>query len=209
MPRHSFYLIYSLVVLAVTLGLVSAQGVSETGKEDGNAIYSATKKLKAGNYVFKSAVGKQYLSFISEGNDVTPESKKHPRVWEVRQHDDTKYFSIHGWNDAKLEKCISTRWTTGNGDGGFPDAAVLWQCEVDTKKPKDTGGYEEIYPPKQLWAAVPDPKYDGYFKIISASHLFDMIPRCIERKKIDGGTKLTECKLDTDKKSLLWSVVKV
>ena len=125
MPRHSFSLIYCLVVLAVTLSLVSAQGVSDTGEKDGKAIYSATKKLKAGDYVFKSAVGKEYLSFISEGNDVTPESKKHPRIWEVRQHDDTKYFSIHGWNDAKLEKCISTRWTIGDGDGGYPDAAVV------------------------------------------------------------------------------------
>ncbi|KAI9253900.1 hypothetical protein BDA99DRAFT_519298 [Phascolomyces articulosus] len=209
MPRHSFYLIYCLVVVAVVLNLVSAQGVSPTGEKDGKAIYKVTKKLKAGNYVFKSAVGKQYLSFISEGNLVVPEKSKHPRIWEVRQHKDTKYFSAHGWNDAKNEKCISTRWTTGDGDGGFPDAAVLWQCEVDTKMPKDTGGYEKIYTPKQLWAAVPDPKYKGYFKIISASHLYDMIPRCIERKDIDGGTKLTECKLDTDKKSLLWSIVKV
>ncbi|KAI9492959.1 hypothetical protein BDB00DRAFT_872813 [Zychaea mexicana] len=189
--------------------MVSAQGVSPTGEEDGTAIMDAAKKLKAGDYVFKSAVGKKYLTLISDGNLVTPESSKHPRIWDVRQHDTTKYFSAHGFNKAGNEKCISTRWNTGDGDGGFPDAAVLWQCEVDTKMPEDTGGYEKIYPPKQLWLAVPDPKYHGYYKIISASHLYDMIPRCIELKKISGGTKLTECKLDTDKKSLLWKIHKI
>ncbi|KAI8142835.1 hypothetical protein BJV82DRAFT_657593 [Fennellomyces sp. T-0311] len=208
MPRHSFTLIYCLV-LATLAALVAAQGVSPTGKKDGNAILKASKKLKAGDYVFKSAVGKEYLTFISSGNLVTPTASKHPRVWDIRNHDNTKYFSAHGTNNAGNAKCISTRWDTGDGDGGFPDAAVLWQCEVDTKMPKDTGGYEKIYPPKQLWLAVPDPKHKGFFKIISASHLFDMVPRCIEHKKISGGTKLTECKLDTDKKSLLWKIHKV
>ena len=83
----------------------------------------------------------------------------------------------------------------------------LWQCETDTEK-HDTGGYDPIVTEKQLWLAVPDQKHDGYFKIISASHLFDMIPTCIDSKTISGGTKLTKCKLDTDKKSLLWKITK-
>ncbi|CDH50471.1 predicted protein [Lichtheimia corymbifera JMRC:FSU:9682] len=213
MPRHSFSISYYFVlVVAIMAALTSAQGVSDTGEKDGNAIYDAAKTLSPGNYVFKSATSKQYLSFISEGNLVVPKSSHHPRVWEIRKHEEknkaTKYWTARGQNKAGNEKCISTRWTVGDGQGGYPDAAVLWQCETDTKK-HDTGGYDPIVTEKQLWLAVPDPKHDGYFKIISASHLFDMIPTCIDSKTISGGTKLTKCKVDTDKKSLLWKITKV
>ena len=125
MPRHSFLI---CLLVAALVALSAAQGVSRTGKKDGNAILKASKKLKAGNYVFKSAVGKDYLTFISSGNLVVPAASKHPRTWNVRNHDKTKYFSAHGKNKAGLEKCISTRWDVGNGKGGFPDAAVVRPC---------------------------------------------------------------------------------
>lgn len=152
MPCHSFSICYYLVLLVACLvALTHAQGVSDTGKEDGNAIYDAAKTFSPGNYVFKSATSKQYLSFISEGNLVTPKSSHHPRVWEIREHkkDDklTKYWSARGQNKAGNEKCISTRWvnsrsaqiyghfnlymamqfiqTVGDGNGGYPDAAVV------------------------------------------------------------------------------------
>lgn len=115
MPRHSFSISYYFVlVVAVMAALTSAQGVSDTGEKDGNAIYDAAKTLSPGNYVFKSATSKQYLSFISEGNLVVPKSSHHPRVWEIRKHEEkskaTKYWTARGQNKAGNEKCISTRW---------------------------------------------------------------------------------------------------
>ena len=96
------------------VALTHAQGVSPTGKKDGTAIYNAAKTLSPGSYVFKSATSKQYLSFISSGNLVVPKSSHHPRVWEIRKHEeknkDTKYWSARGQNKAGNEKCISTRW---------------------------------------------------------------------------------------------------
>lgn len=79
---------------------------------------------------------------------------------------------------------------------------------MDTTDHTDLGGYAPIFPPKQLWLAVPDQKYDGYYKIVSASHLYDMVPRCIDTKPITGGTKLTTCKIDTESLSLLWKIQK-
>ncbi|ORZ02407.1 hypothetical protein BCR43DRAFT_481499 [Syncephalastrum racemosum] len=203
MPSPSFLVIFFTALVA----MVAAQGVSDTGKKDGNDFYKHAKSLSEGNYVFKGANTKKALTFVSSDN-ILSLLNSGSQTWEIRKHENTKYFSAHGKNNADLEKCISTRWTVGNGDGGYPDAAVLWQCEIDGSKPKSTGGYEKIFPPKQLWAAVPDPKYDGYVKIVSASHLYDMVPRCISQDKIDGGTKLAECKYDTDDKSLLWKIVK-
>lgn len=106
------------------MAATTAQGVSPTGKEDGTALYDAAETLEPGNYVFTSAVGKQSLTFISAGNLLVPKTSGQ-NAWTVKQHKNTKYFSAHGWNDANLEKCISTRWTIGDGDGGYPDAAVV------------------------------------------------------------------------------------
>jgi hypothetical protein len=84
----------------------------------------------------------------------------------------------------------------------------MWQCDIDGSDPKSTGGYQKIYPPKQLWLAVPDQKKRGQHKIVSASHLYDMVPRCISQKPIEGGTYLTECKIDTDDDHLVWTIKK-
>ncbi|KAI9322147.1 hypothetical protein BX666DRAFT_579739 [Dichotomocladium elegans] len=123
MPRHSFFLVAFLFVCLIA-GLTNAQGISRTGKKDGNALYKAAKKLSPGNYAFVSYSGKEYLTFISSGNLVVPK-KSGQRLWKVKNYKKTKYFSAHGKNKAGNEKCISTRWTTGTGAGGFPDAAVV------------------------------------------------------------------------------------
>ncbi|KAG0164156.1 hypothetical protein DFQ28_010747 [Apophysomyces sp. BC1034] len=194
------------VVLFVCLALVHAQGVSKTGKKDGRAFYKAAKNLSKGNYRFQAHGKNQYLTFLSEDNIVELQSSGQD-TWQVKQHKKSKYFTVRGDNDAKLEKCISTRWEPYGKGGGFPDAAVLWQCEVDTDT-KNYGGYEPIFPPKQMWLAVPDKYTKGYYKIVSASHLYDMIPRCIAHNKIKGGTKLVECKVNTRNESLLWKLTK-
>ncbi|KAI8327685.1 hypothetical protein BC941DRAFT_446483 [Chlamydoabsidia padenii] len=197
-----------LLSIGLMISSIDAQGVSPTGKKDGTALYTAGRKLSAGDYEFVSAQNEKSLSMINPKNLLEPAESDDNSVWELRQHKDTKYFSLHLKNQADLEKCVSTRWTVGDeeSDGGYPDAAVMWQCEIDGSSPKSTGGYDQIYPPKQLWLAVPDQKRRGQFKIVSASHLYDMVPRCISRKTIDGGTLLTECKIDTDDDDLVWTI---
>ncbi|ORZ15927.1 hypothetical protein BCR42DRAFT_416153 [Absidia repens] len=197
------------VSISLMIASIQAQGVSPTGKKDGTALYTAGRKLAVGDYEFISD-SKKSLSMVNPKNLLSAVSGNDNSVWELRQHKTTKFFSLHLKNQADLEKCVSTRWTVGDKDsgGGYPDAAVMWQCEIDGSDPKSTGGYQKIYPPKQLWLAVPDQKNRGQYKIVSASHLYDMIPRCISQKAIDGGTTLAECKIDSNDDDLLWTIKK-
>ncbi|CAO3635934.1 unnamed protein product [Cunninghamella echinulata] len=203
-----------LSTLIVSIGLlvssIQAQGVSRTGKKDGTALYTAGVKLQEGDYEFTSGVSGKILNMIQPNNILT--LTKDSTKWELRQHKNTKLFSLHIKNKADLEKCVSTRWDFGdkstNGEG-FPDAAVMWKCEINGSFPDDLGGYEKIYAPKQLWLAVPDKKVRGQYKIVSFSHLYDMIPRCVSNKPIEGGTTLSECKIDTSDDNLLWTIKKL
>ncbi|KAL0091221.1 hypothetical protein J3Q64DRAFT_1710145 [Phycomyces blakesleeanus] len=198
-----------MVVIAICLSIicspVTAQGVSKTGKKDGNALLSAAKKIPNGNYVFQAYNSKKTLTLISTGNLLAPRTSGQ-NEWAVKQHSGSKYFTIRANNKAGLPKCISTRWSFASS-GGFPDAAVMWQCEVDTPNIKYYG-YDPIYPPKQMWLAIPDSHHKGYYKIVSASHLFDMTPNCISVNTISGGVKFTKCKIDTNNTKLLWKLTK-
>ncbi|CAO3598129.1 unnamed protein product [Absidia cylindrospora] len=201
---HISGLFISLSLLAIS---VQGQGVSSSGKKDGTALYTAGKAFTDGEYEF-IAQNKKALSMVNPKNLLSPAASGDNSVWQLKQHKKTKFFSLHLQNQADLEKCISTRWTVGDGhsDGGYPDAAVMWQCEIDGSSSSSTSGYQKIYPPKQLWLAVPDQKVRSQYKIVSASHLYDMIPRCISQKPMDGGTTLKECKIDTNDNDLLWTI---
>ncbi|KAI8074801.1 hypothetical protein BC940DRAFT_343368 [Gongronella butleri] len=200
----------SSIIVALTCFTAASYaqgGTSATGKQDGTALYTAGVKLTPGNYEFiggKSGA----LSMINPKNLLQLSSDANSTVWELRQHKKTKFFSLHMSNQANLEKCVSTRWEFGGKStaGGYPDAAVMWQCEIDGSVPTDMGGYQKIYPPKQLWLAVPDKKVRGQYKVVSASHLYDMVPRCISQDPISGGTTLAVCKIDTQDDSLLWTI---
>ncbi|CAO3640560.1 unnamed protein product [Cunninghamella blakesleeana] len=203
-----------LSTIVLSLGLLvsslNAQGVSRSGEKDGKALYAKAVKLPMGDYEFTTGKDDSFLSMIQPNNNLIPKKKSYQ--WELRQHKKTKLFSLHAKNEAGNEKCVSTRWNFGdkstNGEG-YPDAAVMWQCEINGSIPKDQGPYPDIYPPKQLWLAVPDTKVRGQYKIVSFSHLYDMIPRCISNKPIEGGTTLSECKIDTVDDDLLWNINKV
>jgi len=205
-------ILFALVALLVALS--SAQGVSPTGKKDGNAIYSASKQPAAGNYKIKAYGSNNYMSYTPSGNIVAP--GRTASVWQLKHHSGSKYFSLH-INKNTLHKCVSTRWTTSGG--GYPDAAVMWQCEVDGDKyhgkRSETNGtdiekrYAPIVTAKQEWAAVPVHGHSNTYKIFSASHLYDMIPRCISHSKISGGTKLSTCKVNTRSNNLYWTFEKV
>ncbi|KAJ2956759.1 hypothetical protein NQZ79_g7438 [Umbelopsis isabellina] len=210
----------SLVVFALVALLVSfcaAQGgVSKTGKKDGSAIYKATKPPGAATYKIKAYGTKSYMSFNSNGNIVSPGSKA--TEWVLKHHSGSRYFSLQ-IHKGTLPKCVSTRWTTKGKGGGYPDAAVMWQCEVDGYsyhgKRSENGTstiekrYSKIVTDKQEWAAVPVHGKSNTYKIFSASHLYDMTPRCISHSKISGGTKLSECKVNTRSNSLYWTFEKV
>ncbi|ORX53937.1 hypothetical protein DM01DRAFT_1383357 [Hesseltinella vesiculosa] len=196
-----------LIASSMIAGLSAQGGTSPTAKQDGTALYTSGVKLAEGFYEIAPTGGNGVLAML-DPNNLLQASTAQSSVWELRQHKSTKFFSLHISNQANLEKCISTRWTVGDSstNGGYPDAAVMWQCEIDGSMPKSTGGYQKIYPPKQLWLAVPDQKVRGQYKIVSASHLYDMDPRCISQKTISGGTTLTVCKIDTQDSNLLWSL---
>ncbi|CAM0136486.1 hypothetical protein VKS41_006699 [Umbelopsis sp. WA50703] len=214
MARLSF-VVFALVALLVAL-CAAQGGVSKTGEKDGKAIYSAAKQPSAGTYKIKAYGTKSYMSFTPSGNIVSPGSKA--SEWALKHHSGSKYFSLQ-IHKGTLPKCVSTRWTTKGKGGGYPDAAVLWQCEVDgysyhgKRSDNSTSTiekrYSKIVTEKQEWAAVPVHGKSNTYKIISASHLYDMVPRCISHSKISGGTKLTECKVNTRSNSLYWTFEKV
>lgn len=106
-PRS--FLIFCFLAVFLLVGLVSAQGVSKTGKKDGTALYKAAKTLPSDTYEFRSAISKKSLTFVSSGNIVTPR-KSGQNKWGVKRYKKTKYFTARGKNKAGLEKCISTRW---------------------------------------------------------------------------------------------------
>ncbi|KAG2179649.1 hypothetical protein INT44_006497 [Umbelopsis vinacea] len=209
-------LFFALVALFVTLA--SAQGgVSKTGKKDGEAIYKATKQPASGNYKIKAYGTSSYMSFNPSGNIVSP--GKSASKWALKHHSGSKFFSLH-INKNTLHKCVSTRWTTHGKGGGYADAAVMWQCEVDGDKYHGKRSeisnsthiekrYSKIVTEKQEWAAVPVKGKKNTYMLFSASHLYDMVPRCISHSKISGGTKLSTCKVNTRSNSLYWTFQKV
>ncbi|KAI7869956.1 hypothetical protein BDF14DRAFT_1879713 [Spinellus fusiger] len=198
-----------IVALAISLPFLSfacAQGVSKTGMIDGKAFYSAAKILNTGHYTFQAYGTKNKLTLISSDNILAPAASGNNQ-WEIKKHGTTKYFTMRGFNNAGLSKCVSTRWAFAK-PAGYPDAAVMWQCEVDTDKPLYYG-YDPIYPPKQMWLTVPDQHHNGYIKLVSGSHLYDMIPRCITPDHITGGIRLKKCLVNTNDTSLLWKVATI
>jgi hypothetical protein len=98
-----------LFSISLLFSSIDAQGVSPTGKKDGTALYTAGKKLGAGDYEFVAANDKS-LSMINPKNLLEAAKSDENSIWELRQHKQTKFFSLHLKNQADLEKCVSTRW---------------------------------------------------------------------------------------------------
>jgi hypothetical protein len=239
--------IVGVFILSSTLCLAA---VNQNGQQDGLNILSAAVALNGGQYSFRNVNTGRYLSLLATGNIVSPNqqgaSNDTAALWTVIPQN-FKYFSIHIANAAGNVKCVSTRWSFTGPQGGFNDAAVMWQCEDFTsKRPRslskkraiqnsamkrgiaeasaDTnipgangkdqhyGNYGPIRHDKQLWVAVPVPGSNSQYKIVSAAHLISafgvapMIPVCLAGSPIDGGTKLTNCFVDTTDANLYWEL---
>ncbi|KAI9027394.1 hypothetical protein CLU79DRAFT_843743 [Phycomyces nitens] len=204
--------------------LAHAQGVSRTGKTDGNAIFKKGVNIPQGKFHFKNIKTGKYLDFLP-GNLAEPIAKKKSatNLWIVKRYA-SKYFEIrHDHGTAK--KCLSARWTKG-----VDDAGVMWQCELKNMKRSlgDVSTYNEDsensqtnntlsrrYDPivwtKQVWVFIPVAGKSKTYKIFAVDHLYDMTPKCLSHKATGGkgkrgGTILKSCKYNTKDTSLYWKM---
>ncbi|KAL0078923.1 hypothetical protein J3Q64DRAFT_1734002 [Phycomyces blakesleeanus] len=218
--------VLSLLVFTLLLHIQSiyAQGVSKTGKKDGNAIFKSGVNVPQGKFHFKNIKTGKYLDFLP-GNLPEPVAgkKSASNLWIVKRYSN-KYFEIrHDHGTAK--KCLSARWTKG-----VDDAGVMWQCELKNMKRSlgdqtlDNEDIEAIetnetlskrYAPivwtKQVWVFVPVSGKAKTYKIIAVDHLYDMTPKCLSHKPTGGkgkrgGTILKSCKYNTKDTSLYWKM---
>ncbi|KAI8343234.1 hypothetical protein BC941DRAFT_410780 [Chlamydoabsidia padenii] len=185
--------------------MVSAQGVSRSGKADGAAtLKHATNSLRPGNYHLRNVKSKKYLTFLP-GTLVEPSASDPDdnTEWTIIKYKPKMYSINH--DHGSLKKCLSARWTNGKDDAG-----VLWQCELKYKKRSITKRYEPILWQKQTWLMVPVSGIKNTFKVMTVTHMNDMIPTCLSSSSTGGhtsrgGTILKKCKYDTKDASLYWT----
>ncbi|OZJ05073.1 hypothetical protein BZG36_02069 [Bifiguratus adelaidae] len=207
-----------LLLLSALLAIISLVhgAVSRTGKVDGNNIYDHAIIPRDGTYVFYNQHTHQYLAFESSHNNLVRLASSATK-WTLRRHANTKYFTLRLNNNVNHPKCLSTRWTTSGSNGGYDDAAVMWQCETDNKKRSiaphmaKRGKYPPIRSDKQMWLVVPvtGRGIHNTFRIHSAAHLFDMTPTCVFSQGVNGGLKLSNCKYNTKNSGMYWHAQRV